>query len=62
MKNNIALNKAKELADEIGEFYEGKDWLVVKKYILKYLNPNYRRSFSTRDEKTKKHEPGIEDL
>lgn len=55
MKNNIALEKAKELADEIGDVYQGNDWLVVKKYVLKYLNPNYRRRFSTRDEKTKKH-------
>ena len=55
MKNNIALEKAKELADEIGDVYQGNDWLIVKKYVLKYLNPNYRRRFSTRDEKTKKH-------
>lgn len=55
MKINIALEKAKELADEIGDVYQGNDWLVVKKYVLKYLNPNYRRRFSTRDEKTKKH-------
>lgn len=55
MKEDIALDKAKELIDEIGEFYENNDWLVIKKYILKYLNPIYRRRFSTRDEKTKKH-------
>ena len=55
MKDNIALEKAIELADEIGDVYQGNDWLVVKKYILKYLNPTYRRRFSTRDEKTKKH-------
>ena len=55
MNNDIAVTKSRELIDEIGEFYEGSDWLVIKKYILKYLNPNYRRRFSTRDEKTKKH-------
>ena len=55
MKDNIALEKAIELADEIGDVYQGNDWLVVKKYILKYLNPTYRRRFSTRDKKTKKH-------
>ncbi len=55
MEDNIALEKAIELADEIGDVYQGNDWLVVKKYILKYLNPTYRRRFSTRDEKTKKH-------
>tara|TARA_B100000925_G_C21675906_1_gene331931 strand:+ start:65 stop:319 length:255 start_codon:yes stop_codon:yes gene_type:complete len=55
MEDNIALEKAIELADEIGDVYQGSDWLVVKKYILKYLNPTYRRRFSTRDEKTKKH-------
>ena len=55
MEDNIALEKAIELEDEIGDVYQGNDWLVVKKYILKYLNPTYRRRFSTRDEKTKKH-------
>ena len=48
-------DKVQELAKEIGDVYQGSDWLVVKKYILKYLNPTYRRRFSTRDEKTKKH-------
>ena len=55
MEKEIAMKKAEELAEELGQFYQGNDWLVVKKYILKYLNPNYRRQFSTRDEKTKKH-------
>ena len=55
MEKDTAIEKAEELIDEIGDVYQGDDWLVVKKYILKYLNPTYRRRFSTRDEKTKKH-------
>ena len=48
-------DKVKELLDEIGEFYKDNDWLIVKKYILKYLNPTIRKYFSTRDLKSKKH-------
>ena len=47
--------KVKELLDEIGEFYKDNDWLIVKKYILRYLNPEIRKYFSTRNEKSKKH-------
>ena len=49
------LKKIKELAVEIGEVYKDNDWLVVKKYILKYLNPKLRTVFSKRNSKTKKH-------
>tara|TARA_B100000214_G_C23864598_1_gene579678 strand:- start:129 stop:386 length:258 start_codon:yes stop_codon:yes gene_type:complete len=48
-------NKVIELLDEIGEFYKENDWLIVKKYILRYLNPKIRKYFSTRDPKSKKH-------
>lgn len=47
--------KVKYLLDEIGEFYKDNDWLVVKKYILRYLNPTIRKYFSTRNVKSKKH-------
>ena len=47
--------KVKELLDEIGEFYKDNDWLIVKKYILRYLNPEIRKYFSTRNKKSKKH-------
>lgn len=48
-------NKAKELIDEIVEFYKENNWLVVKKYILRYSHPEVRKKFSTRHFKTKKH-------
>lgn len=44
-----------ELLEEILFYYEDDNWLVVKKYILRYLKPEYRRMFSTRHPKTKKH-------
>lgn len=47
--------KITELLKEIGEYYNGNDWLLVKKYLLRYLNPMIRKNFSTRDSKTKKH-------
>ena len=49
------VDKAQELAKEIGDVYQGSDWLVVKKYVLKYLNPKFRKFFSKRDDRTKKH-------
>lgn len=52
---NIVKQKVEDLALEIGEVYQENDWLVVKKYILKYLNPKYRKVFSKRNVKTKKH-------
>jgi hypothetical protein len=44
-----------DIMSEIGEVYEGNDWLVVKKYILRYSHPSLRKRFSTRHIKTKKH-------
>ena len=44
-----------ELLDEIISVYEGNNWLIVKKYILKYSSSEIRRLFSTRNPKTKKH-------
>lgn len=53
--NDEIETKTRQLALEIGEVYKEKDWLVVKKYILKYLNPKFRVAFSKRNVKTKKH-------
>tara|TARA_B100000212_G_C27355347_1_gene525608 strand:- start:640 stop:891 length:252 start_codon:yes stop_codon:yes gene_type:complete len=53
--NDIEYEKIKELILEIGEYYKGNDWLLIKKYLLRYLNPEIRKRFSTRDSKTKKH-------
>jgi hypothetical protein len=53
--NKADLENIVELLDEIGELYEGHDWLLIKKYLLRYLNPSIRRNFSTRDPKSKKH-------
>lgn len=53
--DNIIEEKIKTLIIEIGDVYKENDWLVVKKYVLKYLNPEYRKFFSKRNEKNKKH-------
>ena len=52
--NEEIRKKLEELIIEIGEVYDGSDWLVVKKYILKFSSPKHRKFFSTRDHKTKK--------
>jgi len=44
-----------ELLEELLEFYEGDNWLIVKKYILRYSRPECRKNFSTRHHKSKKH-------
>lgn len=44
-----------ELLEEILEFYREEDWLVIKKYILRYSHPDVRKHFSTRNQKSKKH-------
>lgn len=49
------LQVIKELLDEILEFYNDNNWLIVKKYILRYSHPDVRKYFSTRNSKTKKH-------
>jgi len=48
-------NQIKNLAEEIGEVYKGDDWLIVKKYLLRYSNPALRKNFSTRNVKNMKH-------
>ena len=53
--NDLEKQKIIELIEEIGPYYKGNDWLVIKKYLLRYLNPDIRRCFSTRDNKSKKH-------
>lgn len=45
----------KSLIEELVEFYSGDDWILVKKYILRYSRPETRKNFSTRNNKTKKH-------
>ena len=52
---NLEKEKIVELLKEIGPYYEGEDWLVIKKYLLRYLHPDIRKNFSTRESKTKKH-------
>jgi len=54
-KKKTCEESIQELANEIAEVYKGSDWLVVKKYILKYLTPAYKKNFSTRDYISKKH-------
>ncbi len=45
----------KELLKEINSVYKKNNWLEVKKYLLKSLEPKKRKKFSTRDYNTKKH-------
>tara|TARA_B100001989_G_C24494657_1_gene441528 strand:+ start:992 stop:1243 length:252 start_codon:yes stop_codon:yes gene_type:complete len=44
-----------DLLLEIGEYYKDNDWLIIKKYLLRYLKPEVRKNFSTRNPKSKKH-------
>lgn len=44
-----------DLLEELIEFYHEDNWLVIKKYILRYSHPDIRKYFSTRNFKTKKH-------
>ena len=44
-----------ELIEELLEFYKEDDWLILKKYLLRYLHPDIRKYFSTRNSYTKKH-------
>jgi hypothetical protein len=41
--------------DEIADVYKENDWLIIKKYIVRYSRSELRRFFSTRHPKTKKH-------
>ena len=47
--------KIVELLEDLSEYYEDNNWLVVKKFLLKYLHPDLRKNFTTRHPKTKKH-------
>ena len=53
--DKIQINEIFSLIEELIEFYKGDDWLVIKKYILRYSRPETRKNFSTRNSKTKKH-------
>ena len=55
MTYEIYKENINELIEEISSVYDGDDWLIVKKYLLKYLHPQARKLFSTRNNKTKKH-------
>ncbi len=58
MFNNInAEHKHKiiELIEELLEFYDDDNWIILKKYLLRYLHPDIRKHFSTRNSFTKKH-------
>ena len=44
-----------ELMDEIADVYKENDWLIIKKYIVRYSRSELRKNFSTRHPKTKKH-------
>ena len=54
-KNKRVKESANVLLDELMQFYEGDNWLVVKKYILRYSHPDIRKNFTTRNSVTKKH-------
>jgi SOS response regulatory protein OraA/RecX len=55
VKDNNIPAPVLELLDEILKYYNENNWLVVKKYVLKYIHPSIRKNFSTRNLKTKKH-------
>ena len=44
-----------ELLEDLFEYYKDDNWLIVKKFLLKYLHPDIRKKFTTRNSKTKKH-------
>ena len=55
IENKIHEFKILNLTKEFMEVYSGNDWLVLKKYVLRYSHPDIRRYFSTRHQKSKKH-------
>tara|TARA_Y100000592_G_scaffold26616_1_gene42127 strand:+ start:128 stop:388 length:261 start_codon:yes stop_codon:yes gene_type:complete len=55
MKFEEKYNSLLELMYEIGEYYKEDNWLFVKKYIIRYSNPEARKILSTRHSYTKKH-------
>lgn len=44
-----------ELLEDLNEYYSDNNWLIVKKFLLKFLHPDIRKNFTTRNQKTKKH-------
>jgi hypothetical protein len=44
-----------ELLEDLNQFYKDDNWLTVKKFLVRYLNPILRKKFTTRNFKTKKH-------
>jgi len=54
MKNNID-KEILDLIEDLFEFYKDDDWLTVKKFLCRYLRPDLRKKFSTRNQKSKKH-------
>lgn len=45
----------KTLMKEFSEIYKDDDFLQLKKFLLKNINPDLRKNFSTRDYYSKKH-------
>ena len=45
----------KDILEEINIVYKEKDWLIVKKYLLKSLSPQKKKKFSKRNYLSKKH-------
>lgn len=44
-----------ELIEELIDVYKDDNWLIIKKYIVRYSHPDIRKYFSTRHHYTKKH-------
>lgn len=53
--NSDHREKILELIDELTEVWDDDNWLVLKKYIVRYSHPEIRKYFSTRHHHTKKH-------
>ena len=45
----------KDILEEVNSVYKEKDWLIVKKYLLKSIRPDKRKKFSKRNYLSKKH-------
>ena len=55
IENKLHEFKILNLVQEFLEVYEGNDWLILKKYILRYSHPDIRKYFTTRHKLTKLH-------
>tara|TARA_Y100000287_G_C14118992_1_gene303974 strand:- start:440 stop:712 length:273 start_codon:yes stop_codon:yes gene_type:complete len=44
-----------ELLEELLDIYKEDNWLIVKKYIMRYSQPKIRKYFSTRNSQSYKH-------